>query len=280
MNILLTGGTGFIGSAVLSSLVGSGHAVTAVVRGADAAASVAAKGATALVGDVTDTAWLTEQLRAVDGAIHTAAPSSGAEEFDRSVVSAVIAAFAGTPKPFVHTGGVWAYGSNPDITEESPRHATALVAWRAGVESLLLEADVAVTVIEPAVVHGHGAGLATVIGGGPRDESGALLLIGTGEQHWTTVHVDDLAELYRLVLEQGAGHGYVLGASGDNYTVREIGETLAGPAGVVPSTVEEAHARLGVAFADALLLDQQARGLKARSLGWAPSHVGIAQFGI
>lgn len=270
MNILLTGATGYIGSAVLASLIAAGHDVTAIVRSADAADTASAAGATAVIGDATDVAWLTSHLRVADAAIHTAAPAEGAEAFDRAIAAAVVDAFGGTSKPYVHTGGIWAYGNNAAITEESPRHAPPLVAWRAGVEASLLEADVAASVIEPAVVYGHDAGLLTLLTSGPRSADGAIELIGDGTQHWTSVHVDDLAELYRLVLEQGSGVGYVIGASGVNPTIAELGTALAEGAGVVASTTEAAHARFGTAFADALLLDQQASGAKARSLGWEP----------
>lgn len=268
MTLLLTGATGYIGGAVLRSLVSNGHDVTAVVRSARAASTIV--GARAVVGDVTNVEWFSEQLRAADGAIHAAAPGSGAAEFDSAIADAVIAAFEGTTKPYVHTGGIWAYGNNLDITEESPRTATPLVAWRAGVEARLLSADVATTVIEPAVVYGEGRGLLELVGSGPRID-GALQFVGSGQQHWATVHVDDLAALYRLVIERGSGLGYVIGSNGERTTVEATGRAFAGASGVVASSVEATRERLGATFADALLLDQAASGAKARSLGWHPT---------
>ncbi|WP_205473163.1 NAD(P)H-binding protein [Nocardioides sp. SYSU D00038] len=268
MEILLTGGTGHIGSAVLVRLLAVGHEVTAVVRSDDAAAAVKELGAQPLVGDVFDTDWLRGQLETVQGAIHTAA---GGDERDatlnESVVSAALAAFAGTDKPFVHTGGIWTYGNNSDITEDSPADPIPLTAWRLADEERVLAADLRGSVIRPAVVYGGGTGIPSLIAGSPRDESGALRLIGTGEQHWTTVHRDELADLYLRVLDQPTGDLYV-GANGTNPTVRELGEAL-GP--VVPGSAEEAAERVGAPFAEALLLDQQASGAKARELGWQPS---------
>ncbi len=84
------------------------------------------------------------------------------------------------------------------------------------------------------------------------------------------MHVDDVAALYALVVERGEALGYVIGASGDNPTVRELGEAAAGPAGVAPESDDASRQRLGGAFADALLLDQATEAAKAKALGWKP----------
>ena len=90
------------------------------------------------------------------------------------------------------------------------------------------------------------------------------------------MHVDDLAELYVRVIERSAPVGRVLGLSGHNATVTELGEALAdGP--VAAEGVEASRARLGAPFADALMLDQQGRGEKARSLGWTPARPSLLE---
>lgn len=276
MKILLTGGTGFIGSAVLRRLVEDGHEVTAVVRSADSADSVRAAGATPLEGDLHDSAWVAEQLRGHDGAVHTASPGDATSPaLDDAVVDAAVSAYAGTERPFVHTGGIWTYGSGADITEDTPPAPPALTAWRREREQRLLDSTVRATVIEPGIVHAPGQGIPAVLASGERTSEGALNLIGTGHQHWTTVHVDDLADLYVLVLVSGEGHGHLIGVSGENPTVDELGlaitDTVAG------TTTEQVHERLGEAFGDALLLDQQATGAKARSLGWAPTRPTLVE---
>lgn len=104
--------------------------------------------------------------------------------------------------------------------------------------------------------------------------------MGDGSQHWTTVHVDDLAELYVLALDAAAADEYYLGVSGHNPTVLELGEAAARGRSwpVVPETTESARGRLGEAFADALLLDQQAGGAHAReALGWSPSRSSLVE---
>ncbi|MEN0129715.1 MAG: NAD-dependent epimerase/dehydratase family protein [Brevundimonas sp.] len=277
MNVLLTGSTGYIGSAVLRVLRERGHDVLAIVRSESAAEVARAAGAVAVVGDLRARDELVELLRSVDGAIHLAAVDDGtAPEFDDAVIDAVVAAFEGTDKPYVHTSGVWIWGAGADLTEQSPLDPPAIVAWRLARESRLLGSGVRASIIAPGIVYGHGRGIGVgVLADGKRDDSGALLLVGDGEQHWTTVHVDDLAELYVQVLQAAPKGERFLGVSGENPTVREIAEVVSDR--VAPESVEASRERLGEAFADALLLDQQASGAKARSLGWAPVRPSLLE---
>jgi len=271
MNVLLTGGTGFVGSAVLRELLQAGHRVTAVVRSDTAAARVREAGATeVVVGDLTDTGWLAGQLAEVDGAIHTASPGDASSpDFDRAVATTARTAFAGTTKPYVHTSGLWIYGSGTGLSEDSPLNPPALTGWRPAVEAEVLDSDLVASIVVPGVVYGHGGGLPNLVVDAPRDGSGRVVLLGDGSQHWGVVHVDDLAVLYVSVLESGRALGRVLAVTGENPVVVDLAE--AGGADSVAEPVEATRARLGEAFADALLLDQVfLPAQKAAGLGWTP----------
>lgn len=280
MSILLTGATGYIGSSVLPRLLDEGHAVTALVRDESKAQLVRDAGASAVVGDATDSALVSRLARESDGVIHLAS----APDVDPVFIGAVLDGLAGSGKPFVHTGGVWTYGSNPDITEDSPAAPPAITAWRGANEAVVLGAEgVRGSVVVPSIVYGHGKGLARVIVDAPRGSgvAPALQLIGDGSQHWATVHVDDVAALYVLALENGEAGEVYIAAGGANPTVRELGELAARAAEVAgevaPASVEETTERLGAGLAEALLLDQQARGSKARiDLGWEPNGPTLA----
>jgi nucleoside-diphosphate-sugar epimerase len=280
MSILLTGATGFIGSSVLRHLIDEGHSVTALVRDEAKAAQVRAAGATALVGDARDIDLVADASEASDGVIHLAS----AKDVDHDFITGVFRGLEGSDKPFVHTGGIWTYGSNADITEDSPVDPPELTSWRGVNESRVRYAlGIRTVVVVPAVVYGYGKGIPNDIAGAPVTDatSPALHLIGDGTQHWTTVHVDDLAALYVLALERGVGGSTYLGASGQNPTVRQLGEAAARAAGLAGVTAESADAsreRLGAGYADALLLDQQASGSRARiDLGWEPNGPSLVE---
>ena len=283
MNVTLTGATGFIGSHVVTELQGHGHEVTALVRDTSQIDAVAARGAKLTVVDLYDRAALVSLLGDADAAVHTASPGDATSaDLDSAVADAAIEAFAGTGKPYLHISGAWIYGDNASITEESPIDSPPLVAWREPIEHRLLAAsDMRGVVIVSGTAYGDaGGGIPGVLLGSPRDDAGNLIMLGSGNQHWSTVHAADLANFFRLVLEHDSARGRYVVGDGLNPTLAELTEAAAvavGAPGAVPGSDDEAHARLG-ALADALLLDQSTVAAKARAeLNWAPSHPGLVE---
>jgi nucleoside-diphosphate-sugar epimerase len=279
MKVALTGATGYIGSHVLTELQEHGHEVTALVRGDTQADIVAARGAKAAVADLYDRAAVASLLEDADGAIHTASPGDATTaDLDSAMADAAIDAFAGTGRPYIEISGAWVYGTNTSITEESPFHAPALVAWKEPIERRVLGATgMRAVVIVASTAYGDGGGaIPGALLASPRDDAGNLIMIGTGQQHWSTVHVADLADVFRRVLEDGFARGRYVVGNGVNPTVAELTEAAAvadGAPGAVPGSEEEARARFGDYFAEVLLLDQGTGAAKARTeLGWYPSH--------
>jgi nucleoside-diphosphate-sugar epimerase len=183
MNVALTGATGFIGSHVLEELHKHGHEVTALVRDDAQADIVATRGATPTVVDLYDRPAVVSALRTADGAVHAASPGDATSaDLDSAVVDAAIDAFAGTGKPYLHISGVWIYGTNRAISEESPFNPPTMVAWRQPIERRVLDAtDMRGVVIVSSVAYGDGGGgIPGLLLGSPRDDAGNLIMLGGG----------------------------------------------------------------------------------------------------
>ena len=282
MRVALTGATGFIGSHVLMELQEHGHEVVALVRNDAQADLVAAREATPAVVDLYDRPTVVSLFSDADGAIHTASPGDETSaELDSAVVDAAIDAFAGTAKPYLQVSGLWIYGANSSISEESPLNPPPLVAWKEPIERRVLGAsDMRGVVIASSVAYGDGGGgIPGLLLASPRDDEGNLIMLGTGQQHWSTVHVADLARFFRRVLEADTARGRFVIGDGLNPTVAELTEAAAvaaGAPGAVRGSDDEARARLGDYFAEVLLLDQGTHAAKARdALGWNPTHPGL-----
>jgi nucleoside-diphosphate-sugar epimerase len=267
--VFVTGATGYIGAVVCEKLRGAGHETVGLARSDESARKLAAAGVRPHRGDLADAASLASACRAADGVIHTAAewgPHFG--ERDRAAVVAMLDALAGTDKPFVYTSGTWVMGSTGGrlAGEMFPLNPPAAVAWRTAVERMVLDAverKVCGVVVRPAMVHGRGGGTAGRLA---RRE---IPVAGSGEQHWSFVHVDDLADLLVLAAENAAAGSLYVAADGPPVKAKD----LAAACGVTTFLpIERARERFGPT-ADCMVLDQRIGSTRAgRELGWKPSR--------
>lgn len=110
MRVFLTGGSGWISSAVIPELTGAGHEVRALARSQASAAAVAAAGATAVPGDLDDLDGLRAAAKDSDGVVHLGfhhdfSDFDGALRTDARAIDAFADALEGTGKPLLVTGG-------------------------------------------------------------------------------------------------------------------------------------------------------------------------------
>jgi hypothetical protein len=63
-------------------------------------------------------------------------------------------------------------------------------------------------VVVSSLAYGDRGGIPGLLLGSPRDDQGNLIMLGTGQQHWSTVHVADIADFFRRMLEHDAARGY------------------------------------------------------------------------
>ena len=282
MRIFLTGGSGYIGSAVLDAFVRAGHSVDALVRNTEKAAIVQARGGHPVLGDLGEPATYADAAAAADGVVHTAFEySARGVQVDAAVLGAVLTPAKGRERFVIYTSGVWVLGNCPSAAdEEAPVNPIELVAWRPAHERRVLAASTAgirPVVIRPGVVYGGSRGM---VGDIFKDASNSLVrVIGTGENHWPLVYDRDLADLYVRTASNANASGVFHANDEGDERVNDLVAAIASHAKTSPSVrnvpFAEARQKMGP-YAEALALDQIVRSPRARAIGWHPSLHSVA----
>lgn len=280
MRILVTGATGWIGSALVPELLGAGHRVVGLARSDAGAAALDSAGAEVVRGDLDDLDLLSATAAQVDGVVHLAFKHDlafggdypAAVAADRAAVGALAAPLKGTGRPLVIASGLAGHHSGTPVTEDDPPAADSPAAHRMVTERdvlALASADVRSASVRLApTVHGAGdTGFVSVLVETAR-RTGISGQVGDGSNHWPAVHVTDAARLFRLACES-APAGTVLHAAGEQgVPMREIAGAIGRGLDVPVQEVQPEHfGHLG-AFAalDVVALSDRTRAL----LGWRP----------
>ncbi len=283
MQIFLTGGTGYLGAAILEALIRSGHHVTALVRDPEKATRLEARGATPVLGELARPARYLAHAVAADVVVHAALDATPhGPATDKVFLDAVLPALAGAGKPrsFVYTSGIWVLGSQPVGADETAALAPAEIsAWRVAHEAQVLAAHggpLRTSVIRPGIVYGGARGIVSDM---LRDAlNGLVRIIGEGTNRWPCVYDRDLGDLYARVVAAPEASGIFHAAGEDSERMIDIAEALrthVDPAADIRfMPLAEARTKLGP-YADALVLDQVIRCPRARALGWVPAMRGI-----
>lgn len=259
--ILVTGATGFIGSAVARHLVAAGHNVRVLVRTGADMRNLDGVAVETCTGDLTEVASLHAAVQGCRGLFHVAAnyrlwtrdpQAMYAVNVDATRDLLRAAADAGVDR-IVYTSSVATLGVNADHTpadEATPTHLDAMIGHYKR-SKFLAETQVRQLVTEqgvPAVIVNPSAPV------GPRDRrptpTGRTILdaakgrmqayVDTG---LNIVHVDDVAAGHILAYEHGVvGERYILG--GDDMTLYAIISTIARISGGKPPRLRVPHTLL------------------------------------
>lgn len=284
MRIFVTGGSGYIGRAVLAELRRRGHHVAALARSAAAAAMVRARGAEAIHGGLDSLDVIELAAREHDATIYIAAPvPPDGVTLEAKALDALLRV-APNEHAIVYTSGSWVYGDRGDalIDEEAPLKPIEIVAWRPAHEARVLaarERGIRAVVIRPTVVYGEGGGIVASLVASANP--GPLKVVGNGTNRWSTVRVDALAELYAAAVEQPAAHGIYNAVNGAPVPYVEIARAASraggGNGAIEHLTYENARAAMGL-LAEAFAMDLQVSGEKARrELGWNPRRPTVLE---
>lgn len=287
MHIFLTGATGYIGSAVLDTLIKRGHQVTAMARDKEKAERLAARGATPVVADISTPKRYLAAVKAADAVVYAAADSSPKRvALEKQALETMLGALAqasqadGKVRTFVYTSGVWVLGRAVKAADESaPLNPPEHVAWRPAHEDLVLSAfssNLRTVVVRPGIVYGGGRGIVSDL---IKDAlNGLVRVVGPGKNRWPLVYDRDLGDLYVRILESPTAAGIFHANDEADERVSDIVDAIAAHVPQKPDIrympMEEAHKKFG-AYADALGLDQKVRSPKARALGWNPTQTGV-----
>lgn len=282
--VFVTGAAGYLGSAIAARLARAGYEVLGLTRDDAHAEAMSRAGVGPVVGDFGKPETFIGKLKNCDVAVHAAFADLGVPALvdQRALELFADAAEDGRLRRLLYTSGVWVYGDTGEkpVDETSPLRPFDHVSWRAAHEEVvmdLVQHEVVSVVLRPTIVYGESRG---IIGGwfAEARERGTVSIYGNGDQHWGLVHRDDVAEAYRLCLEHGQPGDRFLLADGSDFTVREIGESIARATGAALQTIPAAQvlAELG-SYGQALISNSRGSSARARrELGWVPRHTSFA----
>jgi dihydroflavonol-4-reductase len=245
MRVVVTGGAGLVGRAVIRVLRERADTVVALVRDPGRAAFLADAGAELVASDLSDVAALTTALHVADGLIHAAGSyrigipaSERAAMWDANVGTTTrvldAAAAAGTPRiVYVSTVNVFGDTHGNVVDETYRRHlGDGFLSWydetkyRAHeIAEQRIAAGAPIVIVEPSQVYGPGD--RTGFGEQLRlARDGKLRYRAVDDVRIGVVHSDDLAAGIAAALERGrVGESYVL--SGPRTTLRDAIEVSA-----------------------------------------------------
>jgi nucleoside-diphosphate-sugar epimerase len=283
MRVFVTGASGYLGAAIAARLVKGDCEVQGLVRSEERAELVASLGVKPVIGDLEKPETFLSDLKNNDAVVHAALRSEReTARLDRLALETIRAGVTdGRVRHVLYTSGVWVHGDTEGRTEDETAtlHPAEYSTWRPAHEEAALdmvEQEAHVTVMRPGMVYG---GI-----GGEFDhwfrearERKLVTYPGDGSQHWSVVHLADVAEGYRLALEHARGGSRYLLVDESRFTVRELAEAVARAAEATaqPSDPAQLEEKRG-AYGAALLLDQRLTAAKARrELGWVPRHTSF-----
>jgi nucleoside-diphosphate-sugar epimerase len=256
MNLLVTGGGGFLGQALCRGLVERGHAVTSFNRGLYPALD--ALGVQQLQGDLGDHDAVSAAARDCEAIFHNAAKAGAWGDYDSYHRANVIGTDNVIAACRTHRIGRLVYTSTPSVTHRATHPVEGGTADTVPYgEHFKAHYATTKTIAEKAVLAANDATLATIalrprLIWGPGDaqllprlaqraRAGRLRLVGHGDNLIDTTYIDNAAQAHFDAFEHlapgaaCAGRAYFI-SNGEPKPAREIVNALLAAVGAPPVT--------------------------------------------
>jgi nucleoside-diphosphate-sugar epimerase len=284
MRVLVTGASGWIGSAAVAELLAAGHHVLGLARSDTSAAAVAALGAEVHHGSLDDLDSLRACAAASDGVVHLGyshdfSRMEQAAQMDRRALDAIGATLQGTGGPLVVASGTLGLAPGRVSTEQDAADPALHPRIAASQAALALEERGVRTSIVRFAPTVHGAGdhgfVATLVA--IARDKGVSGYIGAGANRWPAVHRLDAGSLVRLAVEDAPAGSVLHAIAEEGIPTRAIAEAIGSgldlPVVSVPAEQATEHfGWLGRFFGtDSRASNELTRAL----LGWEPTHQGL-----
>jgi nucleoside-diphosphate-sugar epimerase len=271
VNVLVTGGTGFVGVHLVSALLGRGAAVRVLALPDEDAARVERAGAEIRRGDVRDPRSVAEAMRGVDTVFHLAAVHGlwrprqeywdvnvrGAENVCRAVLDA-------GARRLVHVSSwtVYGMGLRGAVDEATPLHPIddAYTQTKATADQLVqghVRAErLPAVIVRPGTMFGPGDRI-NYGRMADRVRAGKAIVIGSGRNALPLVYVTDVVEGMILAAASDRAAGQIYNLSNDApLTQAETWRAIAEDVGVPPPRLRVPYAAL---YAAAFVAERAAR---------------------
>ncbi len=221
MKILVTGGTGFTGKALVRRLLDDGHEVVALdYQEGLKTDEIRQWGAKVVIGTVTDAKVVEESMQGVDVVQHLAAafremdvPNSYYDEVNVGGTRIVLeSAFRNKVKKFIYcsTCGVHGNVENPPAPETAPINAADYYQQtKYEAEPIVLEyvkKGMKATILRPAAIYGPGdhERFFMIF---KRVNNGMFPMFGSGKTFYHPLYIDNLIDAHVLAMDVDKGNG-------------------------------------------------------------------------